>query len=83
MKARWAGSIGDQPIWSIESEIGDGLTSPFQLVNGVYSARRYVKGRSILVSAMHPRYANLRARIDAAIVEAKADMANKGGCNDH
>lgn len=74
MKARWAGSIGDKPIWNIESEIGDGVTSPFQLVNGVYSARRYVRGRPILVSIMHPRYANLRARIDAAIAEAKVGM---------
>lgn len=69
MKADFAGSGSKQgDMWSVHS-----ASNRYIVFGGHYTMSRWANGRDQQVSIMHPRYAGLRARIDAAI-EAKKNL---------
>lgn len=67
MKATLSSRIGGVPLYRIEDD-----RNVYRVINGRYTADRFLRGgRRSNFSIMHPRYAALRARIDAAIKEIK------------
>lgn len=60
------GSIGDKPMYCAYSK-----TNRFIVYQGRYTVARWMGGRELQCSIMHPRYTRLREEIDAAIAAAE------------
>ncbi|CAE6795796.1 hypothetical protein R70006_05067 [Paraburkholderia domus] len=65
--------VGSEPMFTAYSP-----TNRYRVYKGCYTAVRWARGRQQQFSLMHPRYAGLRAQIDAAIAAiAPATQARK------
>lgn len=75
MQAHLSSWLGDKPIFTVYS-----ATQRYHVYDGEYTVARYRDGRSFNMRLMHPRYAGLRAQLDAAIaaIAAIAPAAGAG-----
>lgn len=68
LRAVPAGEMKGETMWKIE-----GQSNYYLVYQGEYTQhRRAANGRVVQASIMHPRFAGLRSRIDAAIAAANA-----------
>lgn len=82
LRASPAGELKGNAMWKVE-----GPANYYLVYQGEYTQHRQAaNGRVVQASIMHPRFAGLRSRIDAAIstalVHRKIRMPEKGICAD-
>jgi hypothetical protein len=65
-RAQFAGVVAGKHMWQVQGD-----TNYYLVYDGKYTAHRMrERGQVANFSIMHPRYAGLRQRIDAAIAAA-------------